>query len=236
MLYKNLVIIHADVESESIFAFDRKTGKQAWKRTFKPEGANIQHTRSTPLLMKRPDGDLLVIHSRMNWVSALDPATGETRWEYQGTKEYQNPSPVTDGDLIYVVTYLKTVALRPDDGNEAWTFPNGSEICTPVVHDGHLYWANEQGMAYCVNAKTGKSVYQERLARGRIYASGVLAEARLYYVSREDGTFVVAATPEFERLAHNTIADDPSVFNATPALADGRIYLRSDRFLYCIGK
>jgi outer membrane protein assembly factor BamB len=170
----------------------------------------------------------------MNWASALDPATGEPRWEYRGTKEYQNPSPVTDGEHIYLVTYLKTVALLPD-GEQAWTFPDGSEICTPICHDGHLYWANEQGLAFCINARTGKSVYQERLGSGRIYASGVLAENRIYYVSRENGTYVVAAKPEFELLAKNAINSDRSVFNATPAMSDGRIYLRSDTHLYCIG-
>jgi outer membrane protein assembly factor BamB len=171
----------------------------------------------------------------MTWVSALDLATGETRWEYQGTKEYQNPSPVTDGEFVFAMTYLKTVALGPG-GKEAWAFRDGSEICTPVYHDGHLYWANEQGTAYCVNATTGRSVYQERLTSARIYASGVLAGGRIYYVSRDKGTYVVAAKPKFEVVAHNVIADDPSVFNATPAPDDGRIYLLSDRCLYCIGR
>jgi outer membrane protein assembly factor BamB len=103
----------------------------------------------------------------------------------------------------------------------------------------HLYWTDEQsGLAYCVDAKTGKSVYQERLAPapGRIYAAGVLAGGRIYYVSREKGTYVVKAKPKFELVAHNVIEDDKSVFNATPALEDGRIYLRSDKCLYCIGK
>lgn len=234
VIYRDLVIVHADVESETIFAFDRKTGREVWKRSFKPTSNDAQHTRSTPLVMNRPGGDLLIIHSRMNWVSALDPATGTMRWEYEGTKDYQNPSPVTDGELIYVLTYQKAVALRPD-GAEAWTSRTGSEIVTPIVHEGHLYWANEEGMAFCLEAKTGKSVYQERLNSGRIYASGVLAEGRLYYVSREQGTYVVAAAPQFELIAENKIAGDPSVFNATPALAEGRIYLRSDRALYCIG-
>jgi outer membrane protein assembly factor BamB len=172
----------------------------------------------------------------MNWVSALDPATGRVLWEYKGTRDYQHPSPVTDGETVYAMTYLKTVALRPG-GAEAWAFPAGSTQCTPVSHAGHLYWADEQGMAYCVDARTGKSVYRERLAPapGRIDASGVLAGGRLYYVSRTTGTYVVAASPEYELLAHNRIEDDGSVFNGSPAVEDGRLYPRSDRYLYCVG-
>jgi hypothetical protein len=64
----------------------------------------------------------------------------------------------------------------------------------------------------------------------------VLAGGRIYYVSRVMGTFVVEAKPKFEQLAHNVIEDDKSVFNATPALEDGRIYLRSDKYFYCIAK
>jgi outer membrane protein assembly factor BamB len=237
VLYKDLVVVHADVEGETVFALDRKTGREAWKRSFAPEGKNVQHTRATPLLVKRAGGDELVIHSRMNWVSALDPATGKVLWEYKGTRDYQHPSIVTDGENVFAATYLKTVALGPG-GKEVWAFANGSTQCTPVYHDGHLYWASEQGMAFCVDAKTGKSVYQERLApaSGRIYASGVLAGGRIYYVSREKGTYVVDAGPKFEQVAQNVVEDDRSVFNATPALEDGRIYLRSDKHLYCIGK
>jgi outer membrane protein assembly factor BamB len=79
-------------------------------------------------------------------------------------------------------------------------------------------------------------VYQERLEPrpGRVYASGVCADGKIYYVSRENGAYVLAAQPRFELLAHNQIASDTSVFNATPAISQGKILLRSDSFLYCI--
>ena len=76
-------------------------------------------------------------------------------------------------------------------------------------------------------------VYQERLtpAPGRIYASGVLAGGRISYCSCESGTYGVATRPKFELLARNVIGTDRSVFNGTPAVAPGRLYLRSDRYL-----
>jgi outer membrane protein assembly factor BamB len=69
-----------------------------------------------------------------------------------------------------------------------------------------------------------------------IYASGVLAEGRIYYPSREKGTYVVAAKPVFELLARNIIESDTSVFNGTPAVSHSQLFLRSDKYLYCIGK
>ncbi len=238
VLYKDLVIIHADVESDTIFAFDRKTGRAAWQRKFTHAEQHNQHTRATPLILPRPEGDELVIHSRTKWVSSLNPANGETRWEFKGTTGYQHPSIVTDGEVFYAVTTEKTTAVRRG-GTPAWPqqVNRGAEVVTPVYHAGHLYWANEHGMANCIETASGKLVYTERIepSSGRIYASGVLGEGRIYYVSREKGTFVVAAKPKFELLAHNVINDDSSAFNATPALEDGRIYLRSDKYLYCVG-
>jgi outer membrane protein assembly factor BamB len=237
VLYKDLVIIHADVESETIFAFDRKTGREVWQRKYTHAEQHNQHTRATPLIRPRPEGDELVIHSRTKWVSSLNPANGETRWEFKGTTGYQHPSIVTDGEVFYALTTEKATAVRRG-GTLAWPQVNrGAEVVTPVYFAGHLYWGNEHGMANCIETGSGKLVYTERIqpSSGRIYASGVLAEGRIYYVSREKGTYVIAAQPKYELLAHNVIEDDNSAFNATPALEDGRIYLRSDKYLYCVG-
>jgi hypothetical protein len=62
-----------------------------------------------------------------------------------------------------------------------------------------------------------------------------LADGKLYYVSRDQGAYVVAAKPEFELSAHNVIATDDSIFNGSIAVSNGQILLRSDKFLYCIG-
>jgi hypothetical protein len=119
-----------------------------------------------------------------------------------------------------------------------WTSRKGSNVSSPVLHEGHLYWMHEAlGIAYCAEAQTGKIVYEQRVDRAdQVYASPVLAEGRLYYVSQSGRTFVLAAKPEYERLAMNEFdRSDRSTFNASPAAADGRLFLRSDRFLYCLG-
>ena len=124
------------------------------------------------------------------------------------------------------------------NSHRLWAINKGSNVCSPVYHEGHLYWAHDEtGVVYCADAKTGKLVYQERLSppAGRIYASATLADGKLYYVSRTSGVFVLQAGPQFKLLARNQFASDTSVFNASPALSEGRIYLRSDQALYCVG-
>jgi outer membrane protein assembly factor BamB len=119
-----------------------------------------------------------------------------------------------------------------------WRENKGSNVSSPIYHDGHLYWASDSGgVVHCQEAATGKTVYQERLnpGSGLIYASPILSEGKLYYVSQRNGSYVVAAKPEFELLAHNKFEDDDSRTNASPAVDNGQLLLRSDRYLYCIG-
>ena len=92
------------------------------------------------------------------------------------------------------------------------------------------------GIAYCADAKTGEVVYEERVDRaGQVYASPLLAEGRLYYVARNGRTFVLAAKPEFEQLAANSL-EQRGMFNSGLIASHGRLYLRSNKYLYCLAK
>ena len=177
----------------------------------------------------------------------LDALTGELLWTCRGIDDYVCPSPVADQGIIYAVGGLTAPGAlavkaggRGDvtDSHRLWAIKKGSNVGSPVYHDGHLYWAHdENGVVYCADAKTGKLVYQERLSppAGRIYGSAILADGKLYYVSRTGGVYVLQIGPQFKLLARNQFASDRSVFNASPAISEGRLYLRSDQALYCIG-
>ncbi len=88
-------------------------------------------------------------------------------------------------------------------------------------------------MAYCLDLKDGKIVSQQRFP-AQPYASIVFGDGKLYVVSRFKGTYVLAAKPSFEQLAHNEL-EEGGRFNASPAIANGKLFLRSDKYLYCIG-
>lgn len=235
IFHDDMVIVHADVESSSIIAFQQDDGSEVWRKTFTRGG---QNTRATPLLANIGGQTQLIFHSTMGTLTSLNPDDGELLWNYQGTADYQNPSPVTDGKSIFVWTNKQALALSAA-GEKLWQSRFGGTVCTPLYYDGHLYWPSEDGgVAKCVNAATGDLVYEQRLepSAGRTYASPVLADGKIYVVSREGGAFVIAASPYYKQLAHNQFASDASVFNATPAISGNRLLLRSDRFLYCIGQ
>jgi hypothetical protein len=92
------------------------------------------------------------------------------------------------------------------------------------------------GIAYCAKADSGDVVYEKRLERaGQVYSSALLADGKIYYLTRDGRTFVVAAKPEFEQLAMNDLEQARGMFNGSPAVDGSRLLIRSDKFLYCIG-
>ena len=112
-------------------------------------------------------------------------------------------------------------------------------MTSPVYHQGHIYWAHEgRGKAYCLNAENGEIVYEEQInpRPGLLYASVTVADGKLFYMSQENGAYVIAAKPKFELLSLNVFDDDHSRSNACPVISNGQLLLRNDRHLYCIGQ
>ena len=241
VLYEDFVFINASVESESLVALDRRTGKERWR------SARIREAWNTPLVVTAGSGRRELIVATAGKVLAFDPPTGRALWWCEtDIRWYMVPSVVASDGVVYCIggrSGTAGLAVRAGGSGDVtethrlWTSQKGSNVSSPVYLDGHLYWAHEKlGIAYCAKAATGDLVYEERLPRaGQIYASALLADGRLYYLNRRGRTFVLAAAPKFEQLAVNDLSDR-GVFNASPAVAGKRLLLRSDKYLYCVGK
>jgi outer membrane protein assembly factor BamB len=237
LLYQDLVIVNASVENGSLVALDKKTGKQVWS------GPRIRRAWSSPVLAGADGGKPELVVSMQGEVLGLDPASGEKLWTCPGVQDYVCPSPMAFDDIVVAIGGRagKGIAIKLGGRGEVmpfWEVNRGSNVSSPVYHDGHLYWASEsRGIVYCADAMTGEVKYDQRLEpkSDRIYASPVLAGGNVYYVSRQSGVYVVAAKPEYELVSHVPPLDK-SVFNGSPAVAGDRMLLRSNEALYCIGK
>jgi outer membrane protein assembly factor BamB len=238
ILYGDRLIITAGAESESIRALDKRTGKEFWKA----EGSTLARSYCTPLIAENRDGEDELMISVPYEVWSLNPNTGKLNW-YAETQVDMNavPSLLAQDGICYVIGGRSggRAAIRlggKDDVTESnllWSTTVGSYVSSPVLHSGHLYWFSDRGIAFCVDAKSGEEVARKRLD-GQFYASAVLSNGKLYAVSRFDGTYILEATPELKKVAHNRLSDD-SDFSASPAVSDGQLILRSDKYLYCIG-
>lgn len=242
VLFQNTVILNASVESNSIVALDKETGKEVWR------ASGIRGAWNTPVLVTTADGKVELVVSLPQQVLAIDPSTGKQLWKCEGIPDqgYVCPSAVSHDGIVYVIGGRKNTAIAIRTGGRddvtkshvLWRADVGSNVSSPVYHEGHLYWIHErQGIANCVNATTGQVVYQSRLEPrpGICYASATLADGKLYCPSQHEGVYVLAAKPKFELLARNVFEDDDHRMNASVAIHEGQILLRNDKYLYCIG-
>lgn len=242
VIYGDLLFINASVESESLVALNRKTGQEVWR------AGGIVESWNTPVVVTAKSGRKELVVATQGKILAFDPLKGTSLWSCKTEIGwYMVPSVVSDGDgIVYALggrSGVAALAVRAGGSGDVtsthrlWTSIKGSNVSSPVYHDGHLYWMHEnRGIAYCAKAATGEIVYEQRMERaGEVYASALLADGKVYYLTREGRTFVVAAKPSFEQLGMNDLRDR-SVFNGSPAVDGQRLLIRSDKHLYCLGK
>ncbi len=247
ILYKNLVIVNAATESQSIRGLDKKTGKEVWKA----ESASLEESFGTPALVELPGGGTELTIGVPGELWGMNPDTGKLLW-YASVRISGNvaPSVVCGNGVVYLTGGFEsrgTVAVRAGGKGDVtgthvlWSVADSSYIPSPLLLDGHLYWVDDNGRAVCMDAKNGEVVGQQRLtmkgSRGRgkpVYASVVAVGDKLVAVTRASGVYVLSAKPGLDVLGVNRLGDE-SDFSSTPAVAGGQLFLRSSKVLYCIG-
>lgn len=241
VLYKNLIIINAGVESGNLVALDKATGKTVWSTP------GLTKTWASPVLVDVA-GATEVVVSLPEKIAGYDPETGKELWTCKGVPDfYVCPSVVAADGIVYATGGRKSATMAVRAGgrgdvsatNVLWTVEKGNNVTSPVLLNGYLYWMHEQrGIAYCVDAKTGAVVFEQELnpKPGLLYASITAADGKLYAPSQLGGTYVLAAKPEFQQLAVNKFEDDPARVNATIAVSNNQLIMRTDQAIYCIGK
>lgn len=230
-----------------VMRIDKKTGKNVWK-VDRPTTAIRESPDSytTPGLLRFGKSTEIVITGG-DCVTGHDIATGKELWRANGLNPDNNPfyrivaSPIIYDDIIYAPTRVKPLLALKAGGrgdittsHVLWSTPNGPDVPTPVTDGKYFYVVNDRGIMWCLDARTGAEIYgQQRLKPGTYSGSPVLADGKIY-VTNEDGlTTVVQAGPKFEVLAENPLND---YVLSSPAISDGRIFIRTQHTLYAIGR
>lgn len=236
----NALYLKFDQEEGSyMLALDKNTGKELWRAE-----RDEQSSWSQPLVVTH-NGRKQVVVSATTKVRSYDAATGKLVWETAGLGSNVIPTPVRAGDLVYVMSghrnpNLLAIRLGRDGdlaGTDAivWTNDRGNPYSSsPVLHDNKLYFVTDSGMLSCLDARTGEAYYrQQRLPKAYNFkASPVGANGKLYLPTEDGDVVVVKMGEKYEVLSTNTLTDQ--MFIATPAVAGGSLYLRSQDALYCI--
>jgi outer membrane protein assembly factor BamB len=221
-----------------IVALDRHTGEETW-RTARPTEATKKFSFSTPTLIE-VEGRPQVISPGSDCVCALDPSTGEILWlcRYDGYSVI--PKPVYAHGLVYICTGYNRpslLAIRPDgtgdvtDTHIAWqtnrAVPHTASL---LILDDELYMVSDNGVASCLDARTGEVHWSERLG-GSFSASPVYADGRIYFQDEAGNATVIRPGTQFEKLAENAMNQRTL---ASYAIADNAIFLRTAERLYRI--
>jgi outer membrane protein assembly factor BamB len=247
ILYKDRVIVQCDVGKDSFLAaYDLANGNEVWRTT-----RDEIPSWGTPTVVQGP-GRVELVTAATKYARGYDPDTGAELWRLGKHAEITVPTPFLADGLIFIASGYRPVqpiyAIRPGatgdislkDGKTtsdaiAWsTEKGGPYMATPIVYGGYLYSCSTTGIIGCFEAKTGKKVYKDRLGgEGGFTASPVAADGYVYFTGEESGIHVVKAGPNFELVAVNPLGD-PCM--ATPAISDGMIFVRTQHYLFGIGR
>jgi outer membrane protein assembly factor BamB len=236
----------ADIQSKPVesylLAHDLKTGEVRWKisRTTKADAEECD-AYTTPLLLNVNGAPQLVVMGG-NQLDAYEPATGKQLWFLPGLKGGRTVTgPTAANGLIFATRGMRgdLLAVKPSEQSEltnrdiVWKTSEGTpDTCCPVVWNDLLFVVADDGIARCFDAAGGHLKWKERL-KGKYKASPIAAEGRVFFLNTEGLCTVVSAAPRFDRLVENQL-DDETI--ASPAISDGKIYLRGRKSLYCIGR
>jgi outer membrane protein assembly factor BamB len=247
ILWKNLLILTFDgFDHQYVAALDKDTGKTVWKedRNIKykeQKNGDIKKAYSTPSVFEI-DGKPQLVSPSAEQTVAYDPATGKELWRvsHGGMNEASKPV-LTDGLIILSSGHTgNMLAVKAGGSGElkkaesvAWQVTKAPTRPSVLATKGHLFYVNDQGVAFCVEAKTGKAKWEKRLD-GAFSASPVLADGLIYFCGENGKTFVIRANPaEYEEVAVNKLPDG---CRASPAILDDGVYVRTLTHLYKIGK
>ena len=230
-----------------VLRINSKNGQTIWKKERKTDAVHESpDSYSTPTVANTDRGTELIVTGG-DCVTGHNLENGKELWRVNGfnpnnSRNYRVvASPVAMKDLVYVPTRVRPlIAIRPGgtgdvtESHSVWKFQNGPDVPTPVVDNTYFYSVSDNGVMWCLDAKSGKRIWGgNRLKPGTYTASPVLADGKIY-ISNEDGlTTVIKTGPTFKILAENPLND---YCLSSPAISDGQIFIRTAERLFCIGQ
>ncbi len=219
-----------------VLAVDIRTGKTVWKA--RRGQSRIAHV--TPNVVDLPDGGQQIVSAAGDVIQGFDPQNGKLVWTVYSQGEGVTPSFAIGDGLVFTASgfeksTVRTVRLHGEGDvtktHIAWEQRKGVPSESSLLYlSPYLYAVTNGGVVTCYRGQTGELVWQERIG-GQHCASPVYADGRIYFMSQEGESAVIQPGAEFEVLSRNKL---PGYFQASMAVSQGSLLLRSDKTLYCI--
>jgi outer membrane protein assembly factor BamB len=238
VLFEDKVIVNGDHDGDAyLVALNAATGKTVWK----VDRENKTRSYCTPII-REIDGRTQMMLSGSKSVASYDPRTGRRHWIIDGPTEQFVASLVYNGELLFLTAGfpdLHMMAIRPNgsgnitDSAIVWRTSKGaSYVPSPIAVGDYFLVASDAGIASCFHAKDGERLWMERL--GPHYSASLVTAGGLAYFLADDGVMtVVRPGSKLDVVAKNALGEH---CYASPAISQGKIYLRGEKHLYAIGK
>ena len=238
IIYEDLLIVSCDGNDvQFVAALDKATGKVRWKKM--REGYQAY---TTPLVVSLPEGDQVISPGALRAI-AYEPRTGKEIWQVKYGEGFSNvPRPVFGHGLVFICTGFQQaslLAIKPDGRGDitkskiVWRLDRGVPLTpSPLLVGDELYMVSDNGIATSVDAKTGQELWRARVG-GNHSASPIYADGKIYFLSEEGESVVIAPGRQLKHLATNQL-DGPTL--ASIAVSGGSLFIRSATHLYRIGE
>ena len=260
IIYKDKVILANDMDKDdfttkvpnpnpsTLLALDKRTGALVWEAARAAE----RTCYSAPFLIERAgrkEAELVITSTTA--VTGYDVATGTKLWEAKGwqggvvkTPMRTVASPALVGNVLCVCAggdggrFAIGLALpaTSDEKTPKKAWENRKDfpyVPSPLAHGEHVYFVTDAGFAGCFRGDTGAKVWHERIPGAAFNSSPLLIDGHVYAISTTGDVYVFAAEPKFHMLSQNELGE---TIRATPAVAGGRLYIRGEKHLFCVGK
>ena len=247
LLVGDLLVMHVDGRDvQYIIALNKEDGTTAWKTNRSLDYSKVPvHQRKAygmPVLIPRGDKTQLIgVGGR--GVFAYDPTTGKELWKARHRGWSIAPRPVFGHDLLFAIIDRDSPelwAIRPDGNGDitethiVWKVTKRMPPrASPLLAEGLLFLVNRNGIATCLEPQTGEVIWQERL-KGAYSASPIYSKGRIYFFNEDAICTVIKPSRKLEIISSSSLARQPLM--ATPAVDGNTFYIRTEKYLYCIGK
>lgn len=253
ILYKNILILHLEgTDVQYLVALNKQTGETVWKTErpmalYEPLQPIGKKAYITPIIVTVKGQDLLISNGAAVCI-AYNPATGAEVWRVVQGEDSTIAMPLSENGTVYFYTsfvsppngekYAELLAVNPEGKgditgtNILWRFKSPIlQLLTPLIKNGLIYTIDTRNILYCLDAKTGKELYSQKLKQ-KYNSSPVYANGNVYFTSVKGETMVIKAGNQLRIVAENKL---PGEVYATPAIFQNSILIRTDSRLYRIG-
>ncbi len=225
--FKNkLIVQYDDNKSCKLFALATQTGEEIWKTI-----RSGKISWASPLIVPKGNNAEIIVNN-LPYVAAYNAETGKEIWKLDCLTGEIGSSPAYANGMVFAANeYAKMVGIK--DGKIVWEgFDYLPDVSSPVAYLDYVFFTTSYGDLVCINQKDGALIWHHEFDNG-FYGSPVIADGKLYCIDRTGTTVIVEAGKEFKLIGQPSIGEKS---DCTPAFADGMIYIRGQKNLYCIGK